>query len=338
MNIHTCSYIVSEKDFLIQFRSIAKDKVVVERAPPRGALHMMGVEAKLAEKTKLTEAQQSALSQQKRQQRMNNELFFRSHPELRAMTAAFVQALLLEKPYEVDAFAEKFFTDPELARSLGYSGWTRPGTPAEEPDDDEEYEPSEPAPPEDNDYEGAAEVAGTTALDTVDLEQLLISLFTEADKDGSGALDFAEFCELMDTANVGLSKVELKLLLSEADEDSDGTISYTEFVPLAVEVVQTMRLKQRMEEYEETLTDELRAAAAAMLHGHDAASVGLLVSEAAERQGTAGLLSRAQLKGLLRSPQLGLSKQQVNGVASSIGFDAAGMVLGSVLAPTLYER
>ena len=95
----------------------------------------------------------------------------------------------------------------------------------------------------------------------VELENLLVDLFREADTDGSGSLDLAEFEKLMATASLGLSSSEVKLLLSEADENADGCVSYQEFVPLAVEVVQTMRLKARYDEYEEEVSEEYRSAA-----------------------------------------------------------------------------
>ena len=37
-------------------------------------------------------------------------------------------------------------------------------------------------------------------------------------------------------------------MLAEADEDQNGNIAYAEFVPLAVEVVQTLRLKAKVKE------------------------------------------------------------------------------------------
>ena len=138
------------------------------------------------------------LGKQKRNMRINNEHYFRAHPELRAMIAGFTSALLKEKPDDVDLFAENFFTQPDLARQLGFIGWTRPPTPEPEPEPEEEEEYDE--------YDEEEEVAGTTDMDIGDLEQLLISLFKEADQDESGALDHDEFVQLMQTAEVGLGR------------------------------------------------------------------------------------------------------------------------------------
>ena len=286
-------------------------------------------EAKLAAEVKLSHSQVQQLQRQKRAHRINNEKYFRIHPELRTMMSSFMSSLLADKPEKVDEYAERYFTDPELARKLGFVGWTRPSTPQPEAPGmvfEEEYDESELNP----------EVAGDTGMDEVELEQLLISLFKEADKDGSGSLDHAEFTELMATASLGLSKQEVKMLLAEADENNDGTITYQEFVPLAVETVQTMRLKQRYVEYEEDMAYELLEAAMAIV-GQTAEQFNDFVAAAGEKLGTGGLFSRNQLKALLKSPALGLSKQQANQAAHAVAYDGEGVVSVATLSTTLYD-
>ena len=45
--------------------------------------------------------------------KMDDERFLRSKPELRWLVESFVEATLLEKPTDVEAFAREFFTKPE---------------------------------------------------------------------------------------------------------------------------------------------------------------------------------------------------------------------------------
>jgi Ca2+-binding EF-hand superfamily protein len=292
----------------------------------------------------LSAEQKAELQRQKRAHRVNNELYFRAHPELRQMVSAFTSALLRDKPDDVHLYAEQFFTDPELAHNLGLVGWSRPETP-EAPDalmvdgsgmvggmeafggDEEEEEEF---------FEEEAEVGGTTEMNPVELENLLIDLFQEADADNSGTLDVEEFAKLMETANMGLSSAEVKLLLAEADENSDKTISYQEFVPLAVEVIQTMRLKARYDEFEEDVREELRDAAS-MIIGMSAEEVAGAVAEAADKVGQGGSLSKAQVKGLLKQPSFGLSKQQVSSAIAAVGFGSDGLIESAGLAANLYE-
>jgi hypothetical protein len=49
------------------------------------------------------------------------------------MVKGFMAALVEQKPADVPAFAREYFGDTELARRLGYDGWTRPATPVREP-------------------------------------------------------------------------------------------------------------------------------------------------------------------------------------------------------------
>ena len=275
---------------------------------------------------KLSANDQAALQRQKRAQRVNNEQYFRVHPELRQMTSAFISALLADKPDDVHLYAEQFFTNPELAHSLGLYGWSRPVSP----------EPEE-APYEAEDEYGEdelnPELEGGTGMDVVDLENLLIELFKEADTDNSGTLDPAEFAGLMATAQLGLSKQELKFLLADADENSDGSISYAEFVPLAVEVVQTMRLKQRYEDYAADIGEEMRWGAEQIIGPPD--GITAAVQQAGSKMGVSAL-SKGQLKSLLKQPALGLSKQQASMAAAAVPYDEGDTVAISWLCEELY--
>eukprot|EP00966_Prymnesium_polylepis_P296228 6843010-Prymnesium_polylepis.1 len=174
-------------------------------------------------KVKLSDDRQKLLNQQKRATRVTNEKFFRAHPELRVMVSAFLTSLLEEKPSDIPAYAATFFTDPQLARKLGFVGWSRPETPDEFGD-----RPDEPGFVDDEEFAAPVEPeAATTGEGVHDLEDMLIGLFKEADQDGNGTLDHDEFMQLMETADLGLKRQELHMLLAETDENSDGRISYT---------------------------------------------------------------------------------------------------------------
>ena len=55
------------------------------------------------------------------------------------------------------------------------------------------------------------------------------------------------------------------MLLAEVDANNDGSITYQEFAPLAVQTVQTMRLKEKYAEHAHEVGKELREAAAAII-------------------------------------------------------------------------
>lgn len=286
-------------------------------------------ELREAQSVKLREDDVYNLQRQKRAQRVNNEMYFRIHPELRQMVSSFVSALLQDKPDDVHLYAEQFFTNPELAHSLGLVGWSRPDSPSQTapPLEEDEFEADELSP----------EIEGSTGMDAVDLESMLIGLFQEADADGSGALDAEEFAQVMETASLGLSKREVQSLLAEIDENSDNSISYSEFVPLAVEVIQTMRLKQRYDMHAADVGEELRYAAALVVNMEPEAFASAVL-KAEEKLGKGeGVLSKAQVKALLKQPAFGLSKAQAAAAAAAVAYDEHGNVPVDTLAATLYE-
>jgi len=176
---------------------------------------------------------------------------------------------------------------------------------------------------------------GTTGEDSIDLEQLLISLFKEADKDGNGTLDHDEFATLMATASLGLSQQEVKMLLAEVDEDNNGIITYQEFVPLAVETVQTMRLKARYAEDAEIENEMWRIAAAEIVGPEDAFVA--IVKAASNKLASGGVFNRANLKALLKMPALGLSHMQSAAAVAEVPFDASNNVSTATLEASLYD-
>ena len=73
-------------------------------------------------------------------------------------------------------------------------------------------------------------------MDRDQLNAMLLSIFKAADKDGSGALDRAEFQNALRSADLGLTRKEINGLLHVVDENEDGQISYEEFAPLAFDI------------------------------------------------------------------------------------------------------
>ena len=70
-----------------------------------------------------------------------------------------------------------------------------------------------------------------------ELEDMMRNVFEAADADGSGALDRREFARCLRSAELGLTRKEINLLLTEVDENGDGLISYEEFTPLCFNIL-----------------------------------------------------------------------------------------------------
>lgn len=69
------------------------------------------------------------------------------------------------------------------------------------------------------------------------LESMMRKVFTKADKDKSGFLSRDEFKDCLKSAELGLTRRDINLLLSQIDVNEDGVITYDEFVPLCREVL-----------------------------------------------------------------------------------------------------
>ena len=277
----------------------------------------------LTGRSALSAEQQTELNRQKRHTRLANEKYFRAHPELRVMLGTFMAELLEARPEDVHGFAAQFFADRGLALRLGFEGWERPETEAPPAEEAEEEGP----------------LAAVSGDSVEDLEALLVNLFKEADVDGSGALDYKEFRAVMKTAQLGLSSDDVKHLLAEADEDGNGLIEYAEFVPLAVDVVQTLRLKAKVREQEAVLGDDARMLAMEMLNGLSKDELLELLKACFNEadKDASGALSRAELKRVLRSARLGLTEHQINLVMVNVDSDHDGALTFEEVGPLIYE-
>ena len=69
------------------------------------------------------------------------------------------------------------------------------------------------------------------------LESLMMDLFKQHDADGNGVLDRKEFKACLKSADLGLTKKEINMLLSEADENEDGVVTYEEFTPMCFQIL-----------------------------------------------------------------------------------------------------
>ncbi|KAL1496104.1 hypothetical protein AB1Y20_014729 [Prymnesium parvum] len=280
-----------------------------------------------APRVKLSQPRQKQLNQQKRATRVTNEMYFRTHPELRVMVSTFLTRLLEEKPSDIPQFASRYFTDKHLARKLGFIGWSLPQTPTDSEEDATQFLDGGAG-----EFEAPEEPAAATTGETVHaLEQILVQLFQEADQNGDGHLDREEFAKLMETAELGLSEQEVQMLLAEADENADGQISYAEFVPVAVEVVQMIRLKASVDDVQAFEAEELHAAA-----DFSAPADSLLREAVVKAAASDGTVSRSALKQALAAPSLGLNKQVI-GLAADAAIKGAA-VDAADLALEIRER
>ena len=164
-----------------------------------------------------------------------------------------------------------------------------------------------------------------------ELEAMMRGVFEAADTDGNGTLDRKEFSRCLKSAELGLTRKEINLLLGEVDENNDGMVSYDEFVPLCFNILV------------ERFKDDVLAETA--MQSEDALTELLIEEfEAKERkvydaEDVSGTLPFSKVKRVLQSlsdEMLSLSRLQISAVMSEAKTDEESeerMVDYTVFAP-----
>lgn len=176
------------------------------------------------------------------------------------------------------------------------------------------------------------------------LEALLVSVFSEADADGNGVLDPAEFLALLTTANLDLDPVEQRQLLAMADANGDGVINYAEFAPLGADIIQTMRMRRLHEDMEALREEEAELTARATVHGMGEKQItdvliGAFKEYDADGNGTldAGEM-KACLEGLELGPQaVSLTPREVRTIMAMVDVDGNGLIEYNEFAPLMFN-
>ena len=109
-----------------------------------------------------------------------------------------------------------------------------------------------------------------------ELDATLRRVFEEADLDGNGSLDPREFGKALRSADLGLSKKEINLLLAESDRNADGVVDYDEFVPVCFDILVERAKNKRLESNALASTDAVTKALLDAFRGADVENAGKL--------------------------------------------------------------
>jgi Ca2+-binding EF-hand superfamily protein len=145
---------------------------------------------------------------------------------------------------------------------------------------------------------------------------------------GSGGNpDHREFTKALKSAEVGLTKKEINLLLSEVDFNDDGVIEYAEFVPICFELLVERATNKQMEN--------------AAFSSHDGLTQLLLdaflAADLRGRVGITGVLPikdiKSTIKELAEDEELSLSRSQIVSIVSMCDISPEGTVRYAAFAP-----
>jgi Ca2+-binding EF-hand superfamily protein len=186
---------------------------------------------------------------------------------------------------------------------------------------------------------GAEAAAGDDPEMSLDeVETIIQDLFHKYDSDANGYLDPSEFKSLMSDLQqrMDFPPDEIYRFLAEADMNEDGMIEYEEFIPLALQIVQGMYAKKRLEQH---ITEIDQHAEDLLVHGMSRDELTELVSSIFERmdQDGSGTLSKAEFATALTSMELGLTRREINTVMFQIDQDGDGGVSYREFVPFAFD-
>ena len=188
---------------------------------------------------------------------------------------------------------------------------------------------------------GLAQMAANGSPD--DLAALLRQIFVDADADGNGWLDAAEFRKVMQTADLDLAAEDVSQLLMQADANDDGRIEYDEFMPLALEVVEALRLREMHRKETALLESAAEVAARETLHGLNRAEMHTLLVDAFQKfdANGDGTLSRDEFKTCLDELTLKatkLTRREKNAIMLAVDADGSGTIEYTEFAPLMFDQ
>eukprot|EP00931_Biecheleriopsis_adriatica_P005851 TRINITY_DN107331_c0_g1_i1.p1 TRINITY_DN107331_c0_g1~~TRINITY_DN107331_c0_g1_i1.p1 ORF type:complete len:443 (-),score=136.42 TRINITY_DN107331_c0_g1_i1:50-1309(-) len=227
-------------------------------------------------------------------------------PEFPDILKDFTREVLRNQPENIEEFAAKYF---ECLAS---------GLPA--------------------DTSQAAAASHELDMSLEEVEAIIQELFRKYDQDGNAFLDPKEFRALMSDLQMRLEfpKDEIVRFLAEADMNADGRIEYQEFIPLALQIIQGMYAKKRLEQHIEHVENK---AEDLLVHGMSREELTSLVSGIFERidVDNSGQLNKQEFIAALTSMDLGLTRREINAIMFEVDQDQDGNVSYREFVPFAFD-
>lgn len=171
-----------------------------------------------------------------------------------------------------------------------------------------------------------------------EVESIIQDLFHKYDRDGNQFLDPQEFKALMEDLQQRLDfpKDEVYRFLAEADMNADGMIEYEEFIPLAMQIIQGMYAKKRLEQH---MSNVDQHAEDLLVHGMSREELTELVGSIFGRmdQDGSGQLCKQEFVAALTSMELGLTRREINTIMFQIDQDKDGNISYKEFVPFAFD-
>merc|ERR1719183_891533 len=129
---------------------------------------------------------------------------------------------------------------------------------------------------------------------------------------------------------------EIYRFLAEADMNEDGMVEYEEFIPLALQIIQGMYAKKRLEQH---MVDVTQHAEDLLVHGMAREELQEVVESIFKRMDTdgSGILSKQEFVAALTSMELGLARREINAIMFEVDQDQDGNVSYGEFVPFAFD-
>mmetsp|Transcript_47811 Transcript_47811/g.104080 ORF Transcript_47811/g.104080 Transcript_47811/m.104080 type:complete len:430 (-) Transcript_47811:288-1577(-) len=171
-----------------------------------------------------------------------------------------------------------------------------------------------------------------------EVEAIIQDLFQKYDSDANHYLDPQEFKSLMQDLQKRLDfpPDEVLRFLAEADMNADGMVEYEEFIPLALQIIQGMYAKKRLEQH---IVDVDEHSQNLLVHGMSRDELTSLIGSIFQRmdQDGSGQLSKEEFSAALTSMELGLTRREINTIMFQIDQDQDGNISYPEFVPFAFD-
>jgi len=148
-----------------------------------------------------------------------------------------------------------------------------------------------------------------------DLNEILTTIFQEADTDGNGTLDAEEFARCLTDIRIGMTRKEINVLMFETYADKEGKVDYEAFKPLCMDLLVEMTAQEWMapDQDEKDLEEKI---------------LSLFESETSDSR-----FQNHHVQRVLHKADLGLTLVQICSILSEAEEDDAGLIDITEFAP-----
>uniref|UniRef100_A0A7S0QZZ8 EF-hand domain-containing protein n=1 Tax=Pyramimonas obovata TaxID=1411642 RepID=A0A7S0QZZ8_9CHLO len=190
------------------------------------------------------------------------------------------------------------------------------------------------------------QIQSDRALQSSDqLEQTLMEIFQQFDKEGSGTLTVhhtKKALQFLSQELLGLSRLQILAIMSEANPDPDGSVDYPVFAKTAADMIYTLVDLDSQGERVKAINQIALTEGAELLHGLDVDTVKDIMSQAfveADKDGN-GYLDSREIQDVLRALGTGdlqLQDYEINALIASVDADGDGKVVYNELVDFMYD-